>query len=105
MRTAVGEVRGTVLQSTVSGLHTATLVDTFYNPVSPTGTGIIYAMDYNLEQEILYFVDRNSSTLWNVSLYRLTSSRDDRALMLEGVNAWEMAYDWINGYLYWTDDM
>ena len=103
--TNIGESRGTILETRLDGYHFSTLLDTSYGPVNdPVVTGLIYAMDYDLSDGIVYYGDRNSSTLWQVPLQRLTSSQDDRKLLLSGVTAWDMAYDWIHGYIYWTDD-
>ncbi len=95
------EVRGSVLKTSVDGTEIATIADTSFGTLA---TGLIYAMDYDLDSGLLYFADRNTSTLWSVPLERLTSSQDGRILVLEGVKAWGLSYDWVNGYLYWTDD-
>lgn len=95
------DVRGSILKTSVDGTEIETVADTSNGADI---TGLIYAMDYDLERGVLYFADRNSSTLWSVRLKRLTSSQDDRTPILEQVSAWGMSYDWVNGYLYWTDD-
>ena len=92
------------MQSRTDGQLVATLVDTSHGPSSSIVTGLIYAMEYDLETGTLYYGDRNTSTLWKVPLQRLTSSQDDRTLVYSGISAWGMAYDWINHYMYWTDD-
>lgn len=61
-------------------------------------------MDYDAANDLIYFGDRNSSTLWKASLTRLQSSQDDRQLLLTGFHAWDIAFNWIDGLLYWTDD-
>ena len=95
-----------MLQSSTDGLLRATLVDTSHGiePSTSIVTGLIYAMEYDPETGTVYYGDRNTSTLWKVSLRRLTSSQDDRMLLYSGVTIWGMTYDWINHHLYWTDD-
>ena len=90
------------MQSSTDGQLEATLVDTSHG--NSMFTGLIYAMQYDPETETVYYGDRNTSTLWKVPLQRLTSSQDDRMLLYNGTTVWGMAYDWINHYLYWTDD-
>ena len=41
-------------------------------------TGLIYAMEYNLETGKVYFSDRNTSTLWMASLDDEIRASDDR---------------------------
>ena len=62
-------------------------------------------MEFDLENEVVYFGDRNESSIWRVSFNRLTSQQDDRTLLVSNVTAWALSYDWISGVLYWTDDM
>ena len=100
-RYVLNEVRGSILETSVDGTELVTLVDTSSGILA---TGLIYAMDYDLEAGLLYFADRNSSTLWSAPLERLSSSQDNRVMLLDEVNAWGLSYDWLNGYLYWTDD-
>lgn len=64
-------------------------------------TGIIYAIGVNVPDRILYFSDRTSSILWEISL---DSPIDGRIKLSNNVKAWDMSYDWINNYLYWTED-
>ena len=67
--------------------------------------GLIYALDYDLLNGFLFYGDRNSNTLWKVSLDRPTASQDDRVLLSSNSTAWDMVFDWIADVLYWTDDM
>lgn len=62
-------------------------------------------MDFDLENNVIYYGDRNSSYIWRVSIDRVSSLQDDRTLIATNATVWSMSYDWINGYLYWTDDM
>ena len=99
------QTRGSVFKSRVDGLEIDTLLDTSSGLTSNSvPTGLVYAMDYDLDGGDLYYVDRNTSTLWSVPLERLTDSQDDRVKLLDGIQAWDMSYDWLHGYLYWTDD-
>ena len=41
-------------------------------------TGLIYALEYNLETGKIYFSDRNTSTLWTASLDNEIRASDDR---------------------------
>lgn len=68
-------------------------------------TGVVYGMDFDLEHQVLYYGDRNSSTLWEVPLARVARGQDGRVKLLEGVHAWGLSYDWIHRDLYWTDDV
>lgn len=67
--------------------------------------GNIYAMDFDLVNNVVYYGDRNASSIWKVSINRLTPLQDDRTLILSNATAWDISYDWMNGYIYWTDDV
>ena len=67
-------------------------------------TGVIYGMDVDVEGRFVYYADRTSSTLMNVPLRQLSSTSDQRRQVLDGVKAWGLAYDWVTGHLYWTED-
>ena len=99
-----GQLRGNVYTTRVDGEQIVRLLDTSYGPTSTPVTGLIYAMDFDLQRGVLYYGDRNGSSIWRVSLKRLTGASDDRQLVVEGATAWDMAYDWINDNLYWSDD-
>ena len=45
-------------------------------------TGLIYAMEYNLETGKIFFSDRNTSTLWTASLDNEIRAADDRQVKL-----------------------
>lgn len=87
-----------IIHTLTSGIVDATLL----NPHPPTG--LVYGMDVDVAGEYVYYSDRNSSTLMRVPLHQLPSSSDQRQEVLSGVKAWGMAYDWVSGYLYWTED-
>ena len=101
---ASGRLRGQVYSTRVDGEQIIRLLDSSNGPASNPITGLIYAMDFDLQNGVLYYGDRNGSSIWSVSLERLTGASDGRQLLVEGVTAWGMAYDWENRYLYWTDD-
>ena len=76
-----------------------------YNSRSVVVSGVIYAMDYDPLEDMLYYGDRlSNSGIWRVSADRLTDLQDGRTLLVNNTTVWSMSYDWINGYLYWTDD-
>ena len=62
-------------------------------------------MDFDLENNSIYYGDRNSSSIWRVSIDRITTLQADHTLLATDVMVWSICYDWINGFLYWTDDM
>ncbi len=62
-------------------------------------------MDYDRQSNGLFYSDRNSSTLWRVSLNRRHSAQDDRVLLGMGVRAWDLSLDWTDNTVYWSDDM
>ena len=99
-----GRLRGNAYTTRVDGEQIVRLLDSSYGPASSPITGLIYAMDFDLQRGVLYYGDRNGTSIWRVSLRRLTGASDDRQRMLQGVTAWGMAYDWINDDLYWSDD-
>lgn len=104
VETPSGQLRGNVYTTRVDGEQIVRLLDTSYGPTSTPVTGLIYAMDFDLQRGVLYYGDRNGSSIWRVSLKRLTGASDDRQLLVEGATAWGIAYDWINDDLYWSDD-
>ncbi len=67
-------------------------------------SGLVYGMDYNRESNVLFYSDRNSSTLWKVSLNRRHGGQDDRVLLRTGVQAWDLTLDWMDDTIYWSDD-
>lgn len=95
-----GSTFGSVYEASKSGVPSGITV-----PLSNTAinhqTGTIFALDIDVEANMLYYSERNSSTLWST---QLNTQTDLRVSLLNGVKAWGMAYDWINGYLYWTED-
>ena len=93
---------GIVIESTLTNVVTDTVVSPSYQ-VGPSfmNNGEIYAMDINVADRLLYFNDRSSDILWQIPL---ESPFDGRRQLSDNVQAWGMVYDWINHYLYWTDD-
>lgn len=67
-RVYVTETDGTELERNVDVSHTNLDVD----------TGLIYAVEYNLDTGKIYFSDRNMSTLWTASLDNEIVRSDDR---------------------------
>lgn len=67
--------------------------------------GMIYAMDFDPVRNVIYYGDRNESTIWSVSINRISGLQDDRILLASNTTAWDISYDWINDHLYWTDDV
>lgn len=67
-------------------------------------TGLIYAMDYDRENNVVFYGDRTSASIWRVSLNREQPSQDDRQLLVSGALAWDIVFDWLDSTLYWTDD-
>ena len=67
--------------------------------------GLIYGMDFSAVDGVMYYGDRNKMSIWQVSVNRLSSLMDDRKMLLGNTSVYDMSYDWINGYLYWTDDV
>ena len=66
------ETDGTELERNVDVNHMSLRID----------TGLIYAMEYNLETGKIYFSDRNTSTLWTASLDNEIRAADDREVAL-----------------------
>ncbi|XP_019854787.1 PREDICTED: uncharacterized protein LOC100641362, partial [Amphimedon queenslandica] len=101
---SLGSSIGSVYETSLTGVPSNILVPLFYS-FENTGyqTGIVYALDVNVEASVLYFCDRNSSELWSTQLNGNEQSQS-RERILTDVSAWGMTYDWINGYLYWTED-
>ena len=110
-RVFVTEIDGTELERNVDVDHTNLNID----------TGLIYAVEHNLENGKIYFSDRNTSTLWTASLDDEIRASDDRQvnyiyvesglcislfqlISTESIYAWAFAYDWISHSLYWSDD-
>ena len=97
-------MRGTLLKARPDGYVLDTLVDSI-SVSNAIHTGLVYGMDFDLERQVLYYGDRNSSALWEVPLTRVAQGQDSRAKLLGGVHAWGLSYDWIHHDLYWTDDV
>lgn len=71
-RVYVIETDGTELERNVDFNHMSLRIE----------TGLIYAMEYNLETGKIYFSDRNTSTLWMASLDNEIRAADDRQVTL-----------------------
>lgn len=96
---------GSIIESTLDGHHQKTVVfPSFQSQTETIQTGLIFAMDLDVSDNILYYSDRNTSTLWKVQLDNVITGNDKREKLADGVKAWGMVYDWINKYLYWTED-
>lgn len=67
--------------------------------------GIIYGIDFDRDNNVIYYGDRNNTSIWSVSIDRITNLDDGRFLLVSNTTVWGIAYDWINGFLYWTDDV
>lgn len=94
----------TIIKSSLGGYIEPPLLDTSYGLYQQPTTGIIYGFDYDMNSDFLYYGDRGHQSIWKVPLVRLSSSSDDRILVVRNTTAWDLTVDWINGYLYWTDD-
>ena len=94
----------TIIKSSLGGYVEPPVLDTSYGLYQQPTTGVIYGFDYDMNSEFLYYGDRGHQSIWKVPLVRLSSSSDDRILVVRNTTAWDLAVDWINGYLYWTDD-
>ena len=66
--------------------------------------GIIFGIDFSVEDNVIYYGDRDNSTIWSVSINRISDIQDDRTLLVSNTTVWDITYDWINHYLYWTND-
>jgi len=62
-------------------------------------------MDFNLEDNVLYYGDRNTANIEMVPIKRITNLHDGHIQVVTNATVWSISYDWINRYLYWTDDM
>ena len=62
-------------------------------------------MDFDTVNNVLYYGDRNSTSIWRVSSQRLTDLQDGRTELVINTTVWSLSYDWINQYIYWTDDV
>lgn len=67
--------------------------------------GLIYALDFDPVHKVIFFGDRNTMSIWKVSINRLSDLEDDRTLLFNNASVWDISYDWINEYLYWSDDV
>ncbi len=95
-----------IIEITTYGTYLDTLVRTS-NTVSGANiasTGNITGMDVDVARDRLYFGDRTNTGLFRVQLSGLSSSGDSRRLICDDVMIWGVAYDWINDYVYWTED-
>ena len=103
--TTVGSAN-TIIEAATNGLYLDTLVyssNTVSGPNVPT-TGDVIGMDVDVNRDYLYFGDRSNTGLFRVKLSDISDSSDGRTLIVDGVKIWGVAYDWINDYLYWTED-
>ena len=94
--------KGSVFRTDLSG---NLLEHQVYTSSGGAYTGLIYALEYDLQGGSLFYGDRNTSSLWRVPLTKTLQSDDGRTKLLDDFFAWSMAYDWTTGFLYWTDDM
>ena len=99
-----GSSVGSIYDTSLTGVPSSVLVPIFYSfQNTDYHTGIVYALDVDVEASMLYFCDRNSSELWSTQLNG-NEQTQSRERILTDVLAWGMTYDWINGYLYWSED-
>jgi len=66
--------------------------------------GEIHGMDVNIEDEVLYYGDRDKKSIWQISSNAEHVDFDNREELLVNTRVSDMAYDWINRHLYWIDD-
>ena len=65
---------------------------------------MIYGIDYDPRHSRLFYGDRDSAAIWTVSVSGVSSVQDDRSLVVANASVWDLTYDWLNAYLYWTED-
>ena len=93
-----------MIEATPNGVLLNRLVRTIDTSSGMLQTGDIIGMDVDVTGDFLYFGDRGNLGLFRVGLSDLTESGDRRTKVVGGVKAWGVAYDWVNEYLYWTED-
>ena len=79
-------------------------ISNFFGGFYCDAVGLIYGMDFNSDDNVIYYGDRDSLSIFQVSVNRLSLLQDDRRLLLNNTRVWDLSYDWINEHLYWTDD-
>ena len=86
--------------------HCFDMLNWFSSPLPPplSPLGQVYALDYDQDRSLVFFGDRDSCTVWRVPLNRVHPGEDGRELLFSGVCAWDLAFDWISGSIYWSDD-
>jgi low density lipoprotein receptor-related protein 5/6 len=92
-----------VIESDLNGIsqgRTPVVLPSFTFNGGSRNTGLIYGMDVNVIDNVLYYGDRNSSSIWEMPL----DSTNLRERLTPNAKAWGITYDWINNYLYWTED-
>ena len=66
--------------------------------------GIIIGFDFDLNTNQIYYGDRDDSSIWGVSITKISTFQDNRYVLVKNTTVWDLCYDWINHLLYWTDD-
>jgi hypothetical protein len=92
-----------VIESDLNGIsqgRTPVVLPSFTFNGGSRNTGLIYGMDVNVIDNVLYYGDRNSSSIWEMPV----DSTNMREILTPNAKAWGITYDWINNYLYWTED-
>ena len=79
--TQVGLNRGRVYVTESDGTELERNVDSS-NTVLNINTGMIYAMEYNLDAGKIYFSDRGGSRFWMASLDNEIAGADDREVIV-----------------------
>ena len=95
-------ILNSVIETTPTGLLTNSLVSISNTIVGVGRTGTIIGMDVDVTNGYLYFGDQENG-LYKLNLDSL-SSEDGRTIVVSGEGIWGVAYDWINEYVYWTEN-
>ena len=94
-----------VIETTPNGVYLNTLVKLSNTQSGVSVTGDVFGMDVDSTNGFLYFGDRNNSGLFRVKISDVSTSTDGRTRIVDNVKIWGVAYDWVNEYVYWTEDM
>lgn len=95
-------LRNTVRELSPEGELLSTYVGKEFDS-NQDNTGVIIGMDADVTAGYLYFGDRNNTGLYRVKLEDNVNS-DNREIVVSNVIIWGVAYDWVNQYVYWTED-
>ena len=97
------QISGTTLRSIITSTFSGHFKGSVVSTTNTNQLGTVLGMAIDVEDNLMYYSDRQSGTLHRVPLNNGAVAGGE--LVLSNVKAWGMSYDWINRTLYWSEDV